>query len=151
MDKSVHQSLSSYPPLPLPPSPSLFTLTADQLWGMYSPTATGGGLANQYGIWATTAWLNGKTDCISVYIGINNEGVMFTHEDLAANAGTNTGEIAGDGIDNDLNGYTDDVNSWDFVANDKTVYDGGTADAHGTHVAGTIGAVGGKGLGVLEH
>ena len=112
MAKSVHQSLSSYPPLPLPPSPSLFTLTADQLGGMYSPTATGGGLAN---------------------------------------AGTNTGEIAGDGIDNDLNGYTDDVNGWDFVANDKTVYDGGTADAHGTHVAGTIGAVGGKGLGVLEH
>jgi subtilisin family serine protease len=122
--------------------------TGGSLWGMSSPTATGGGITNQFGIGATTAWQNDKTDCSAVYVGIIDEGVMFTHPDLAANAGTNPGEIAGDGIDNDNNGYIDDVNGWDFVNNDKTVYDGGSLDRHGTHVAGTIGGVGGNGIGV---
>jgi subtilisin family serine protease len=72
---------------------------------------------------------------------------MYTHVDLAANAGTNPGEIAGNGIDDDSNGYKDDVYGWDFDGKNNTVYDG-TADDHGTHVAGTIGAVGGNGIGV---
>ena len=122
--------------------------TGGSLWGMFSPTATGGGTANQFGIGATTAWQNDKTDCSAVYVGIIDEGVMFSHPDLAANAGTNPGEIPGDGIDNDGNGYIDDVNGWDFANNDKTVYDGGSGDDHGTHVAGTIGGVGGNGFGV---
>jgi subtilisin family serine protease len=72
---------------------------------------------------------------------------MYTHEDLAANAGTNPGEVAGDGIDNDNNGYRDDVYGWDFDGNNNTVFDG-VNDDHGTHVAGTIGAVGGNSKGV---
>jgi subtilisin family serine protease len=83
----------------------------------------------------------------SVYVGVIDEGVMISHPDLAANIGTNPGEIAGDGIDNDGNGYVDDVNGWDFAGNDNTVYDG-KQDDHGTHVSGTIGAVGGNGAGV---
>lgn len=71
---------------------------------------------------------------------------MYTHEDLAANAGNSIREIA-DGIDNDGNGYVDDVYGWDFDGNNNTVFDG-TGDDHGTHVAGTIGAVGGNGKGV---
>jgi subtilisin family serine protease len=123
------------------------TIVDNQLWGMYSPTATGGGKANRYGIGATTAWQNGKTDCSTVYIGIIDEGYQHTHADLTVNAGKNTGEIPDNGKDDDGNGYIDDVYGWDFVSNNKSVYDG-TADDHGTHVAGTIGAVGGHGVGV---
>ena len=72
---------------------------------------------------------------------------MFTHEDLAANAGTNPGEIAGNGIDDDGNGLVDDVYGWDFAGNNNTVFDG-VGDDHGTHVAGTIAGVGGNGRGV---
>jgi subtilisin family serine protease len=72
---------------------------------------------------------------------------MYTHEDLALNAGTNPYEIAGNGIDDDGNGLKDDVYGWDFAGNNNTVFDG-VGDDHGTHVAGTIGAVGGNRKGV---
>jgi subtilisin family serine protease len=87
---------------------------------------------------------NNKTGSVTVYVGIIDEGYMYTHVDLAANAGTNPGEIAGNGVDDDGNGYVDDVYGWDFDGNNNTVFDG-TSDDHGTHVAGTIGAVGGNG------
>ena len=72
-------------------------------------------------------------------------GVDYNHPDLAANIWTNPGEIAGDGIDNDGNGYVDDVHGYDFINNDGNPMDD---HGHGTHVAGTIGAVGNNGLGV---
>ena len=56
-------------------------------------------------------------------------------------------EIAGNGVDDDGNGLIDDVYGWDFDGNNNTVFDG-TGDDHGTHVAGTIGGVGGNGKGV---
>ena len=128
--------------------PYVTTNTASsQLWGMYSATALAGGKANIFGIGATTAWNANKTNCSNVYIGIIDEGYMFTHEDLAANAGTNPGEIAGNGIDDDGNGLVDDVYGWDFAGNNNTVFDG-VGDDHGTHVAGTIAGVGGNGKGV---
>lgn len=114
--------------------------TNGSLWGMYSS-------ANQYGSQAAAAWSAGKTGSNSVYIGIIDEGYMYTHEDLTANAGTNPGETAGDGVDNDGNSYIDDVYGWDFDGNNNSVFDG-AGDDHGTHVAGTIGAVGGNGKGV---
>lgn len=80
-------------------------------------------------------------------IAVLDEGMQITHPDLAANIWVNPGEVAGDGIDNDGNGYADDVNGWDFYHRDSTVYDVGE-DAHGTHVAGTIGATGNNGVGV---
>jgi len=58
----------------------------------------------------------------------------------------NLGEIAGNKIDDDKNGYVDDVNGWDFYNNDATVYDSGDGDKHGTHVAGTIAAEGNNGI-----
>lgn len=119
--------------------------TSGSLWGMYgdsSPLKT-----NAFGSQAGEAWALGNTGSNNVWIGIIDEGYMYTHEDLSANAGTNPGEIPGNGIDDDGNGFKDDVYGWDFVKNDNTVYDG-TSDDHGTHVAGTIGAVGGNGKGV---
>jgi subtilisin family serine protease len=118
--------------------------TNGSLWGMYGASTSP---ANQYGSGAGIAWANNKTGSSTVWIGIIDEGYMYTHADLAANAGTNPGEIAGNGVDDDGNGYKDDVYGWDFDGNNNTVYDG-TADDHGTHVAGTIGAVGGNGIGV---
>ena len=117
--------------------------TNGSLWGMYgdatSPT-------NQFGSQAGEAWAAGKTGSNTVYIGVIDEGAQFSHEDLAANFWTNPFDPI-DGIDNDGNGYIDDVRGWDFDKNDNSTYDG-TIDDHGTHVSGTIGAVGGNGKGV---
>jgi subtilisin family serine protease len=118
--------------------------TNGSLWGMYGDATSP---ANQYGSQAGEAWAAGNTGSNTVYIGIIDEGYMYTHEDLAANAGTNPGEIAGNGVDDDGNGYKDDVYGWDFDGNNNTVFDG-VDDDHGTHVAGTIGGVGGNGIGV---
>jgi subtilisin family serine protease len=111
---------------------------------MYSASSSP---ANQYGCQAAEAWAAGKTGSNTVYVGIIDEGYMYTHEDLGANAGTNPYEIAGNGIDDDGNGLKDDVYGWDFDGNNNTVFDG-VGDDHGTHVAGTIGGVGGNGKGV---
>jgi subtilisin family serine protease len=118
--------------------------TNGSLWGMYGDASSP---ANQYGSQAAEAWAANHTNCSSVYIGIIDEGYMYTHTDLAANAGVNPGEIAGNGVDDDGNGYVDDVYGWDFAGNNNSVFDG-TSDDHGTHVAGTIGGVGGNGTGV---
>ena len=118
--------------------------TNGSLWGMYGDASAP---ANQYGSQAAEAWAAGNTGDDSVYVGIIDEGYQYTHPDLAANAGTNPGETPGDGIDNDGNGYVDDVYGWDFDGKNNSVYDG-TQDDHGTHVAGTIGAKGGNSKGV---
>lgn len=118
--------------------------TNGSLWGMYSSSSTP---ANAFGSQAAAAWAAGHTSCSNVYVGVIDEGYMFSHEDLAANAATNPGEIAGNGVDDDGNGYVDDIYGWDFDGNNSSVFDG-AGDDHGTHVAGTIGAVGGNGRGV---
>jgi subtilisin family serine protease len=126
--------------------------TSGRLWGMYGDdagTASGPtGTTNQFGSQAEKAWDAGFTGSKSVVVGIVDEGIDINHPDLQGNIWVNPFDKAGDGIDNDGNGYVDDVNGWDFVNNDNTVYDGGTGDNHGTHVAGTVGGVGGNGVGV---
>ena len=118
--------------------------TNGSLWGMYGDATSP---ANQYGSQAGEAWAAGNTGSSTVWVGIIDEGYMHTHEDLLANAGTNPGEIAGNGVDDDGNGYRDDVNGWDFDGNNSSVFDG-VGDDHGTHVAGTIGGAGGNVKGV---
>ena len=111
------------------------------LWGMYGASSTP---ANPFGSGAGVASTN---NCSSVWVGIIDEGYMFNHEDLAANAGKNPGDSTFDGVDNDGNGKVDDVYGWDFAGGNNSVFDG-TSDDHGTHVAGTIGGVGNNTVGV---
>jgi subtilisin family serine protease len=120
----------------------------NQLWGMYGPATSP---ANQYGSNAAAAWAAGAIGSKSVFVGIIDEGIQFDHPDLAGQVWTNPAEVV-NGVDDDGNGYVDDVRGWDFDANDNTIYDGGTRgalDDHGTHVAGTIGGRGGNGTGVV--
>lgn len=110
------------------------------------------GMVGAYGSQASAAWASGNGGvgnvCAAtpVVVGVIDEGIMVQHSDLAANAWVN-GYDSANRRDDDKNGYADDINGWDFAANNKSVYDG-TGDDHGTHVAGTIGAQGGNGAGV---
>ncbi len=117
--------------------------TNGSLWGMYGDGTTP---ANQYGSQAGEAWAAGHTGSATVYVGEIDEGIMFTHPELATQVWTNPFDPV-DGVDNDGNGYIDDIHGWDFDGNNNTIYDG-AIDDHGTHVAGTIGAKGGNGTGV---
>lgn len=81
-----------------------------------------------------------------IVLGIMDSGVDIAHPDLAANIWINPGEIPGDGIDNDGNGYIDDVHGYDFVSLDA---DPANTISHGTHVAGTAAAVGNNALGII--
>jgi len=120
-------------------------------WDMYgddNPPAGPSGTTNVYGCDAENAWAQGVTGSSDVCVGVIDEGMQLTHPELAANVWTNPFEIPGNGIDDDGNGYVDDVHGWDFYHDDATVYDAADGDDHGTHVSGTIGAKGGNGAGI---
>ena len=81
-----------------------------------------------------------------IVVAVIDTGIDVAHPDLAANIWVNLGEIPGNGIDDDANGFADDINGWDFALNDPSP--DVETDFHGTHVAGTVGAVGNNNLGV---
>lgn len=95
---------------------------------------------------AVNAWNNGVGSS-SVILAIVDDGIDYTHPDLAGNMWVNPGEIAGNGIDDDANGYVDDINGYDFGTNDAIPLPE-PGDSHGTHVAGIAGAVGNNNIGI---
>ncbi|MEA5530651.1 S8 family serine peptidase, partial [Dolichospermum sp. UHCC 0684] len=113
-----------------------------QLWGLHNTGQNGG--TPDADIDAPEAWDIQKGNP-NLVIGVIDTGVDYNHPDLVGNIWTNPGEIAGDGIDNDNNGYIDDIRGWDFAYNDNNPSD---VHGHGTHVSGTIAGKGNNGVGV---
>ncbi len=96
-------------------------------------------------VWAAWSLCQGNTDVI---VAVIDQGVKYDHEDLAANMWVNTAELNGvEGVDDDGNGYVDDVYGYNFVSGNASIV-WSPALTHGTHVAGTIAAVNNNGKGV---
>lgn len=85
---------------------------------------------------APAAWT--RTQGEGILVAVSDTGVQTQNPDLAPNVWTNPGEIAANGVDDDKNGYVDDVHGWDFSTNKPANKDN---HYHGTHVAGTIAAI----------
>jgi thermitase len=117
-----------------------------ELWGLHNTGQTILGTSGRAGadINASRAW-DISTGSNSIIVAVVDTGVNYNHSDLSANIWTNPGEIPGNGIDDDHNGYIDDVHGWNFLTNTSDPLDD---NGHGTHVSGTIGAVGNNGIGV---
>ena len=115
----------------------------DDLWGMNNTGQTGG--TADADIDAPEAW-DLELGVSSVVVGIIDTGIAYDHPDLAANMWMNTGEIADNGVDDDGNGYVDDVYGINCITGSGDPYDD---NGHGTHVAGTVAAVMDNGEGVV--
>ncbi|MFN8945072.1 MAG: S8 family peptidase [Pseudobdellovibrionaceae bacterium] len=114
---------------------------------------------NQWGmsdIGAPEFWQNSQGDP-KLIVAVIDTGVDYTHEDLLPNLWRNPKEIENNGIDDDGNGYVDDIIGWDFVSNDHKPYDlsgtqieiiQGANPGHGTHCAGNVAAAGSNGVGI---
>ena len=108
---------------------------------VFTSSSVAGADARVYDAWQLCT---GNPDVI---VAVIDQGVKFDHEDLAANMWKNPGEIAGNGIDDDENGYVDDIYGYNFIDNNGTITFS-EENSHGTHVAGTISAVNNNGIGV---
>ena len=81
----------------------------------------------------------------NVIVSVHDQGIVLDHEDLAAHIWVNEAEMNGaEGVDDDGNGYKDDIHGWNYINNSPDII----PEGHGTHVAGTISAVNNNGIGV---
>ena len=118
------------------------------LWAMHNTGQAVNGTTGTAGddVKFIEAWNQARSTTDNVVVGVVDTGVDFGHPDLAANMWVNTAETTGNGVDDDANGYVDDVYGYDFVNALSHPDDSGY---HGTHVAGTIAAVGNNQEGVI--
>jgi len=115
----------------------------DDLWGMHNTGQTGG--TPDADIDAPEAW-SIATGSEQIIVAVIDTGVDYTHPDLAPNMWKNEPEFYGaPGVDDDRNGYIDDIYGYDFCNDDADPMDD---HYHGTHCAGTVGAVGNNSEGV---
>ena len=94
---------------------------------------------------AKKVWATGVSGKSSIIMAVVDSGLDLTHADIIDNLYANPSETAGNGVDDDGNGYIDDTVGWDFVNSDNDPTDD---YLHGTHVAGTIAATGNNGIGM---
>ena len=126
----------------------------ETLWGLHNTGQPVNGTAGttDADIDAPEAW-DISTGSSDVIIAVIDSGIAYDHPDLAPNIWTNPGEVAGNGVDDDGNGFVDDVHGWDFLMNDSDPMDPidlnpGGNPGHGSHVAGIIAGAGNNGTGV---
>ena len=136
-------------------SPSLFSDSGtpddrrvDNQWSLLNERQTGGSWAADIDV--APLWARGLTGSRDVIVAVMDTGVDIDHPDLVPNLWVNPGEIPGNGIDDDGNGYVDDVHGWNFASYDNDVDDPAAIEAggHGSHCAGVIGAVGDNAIGI---
>lgn len=113
------------------------------LWGLHNTGQTGGTAGAD--IDAPEGWDKFTPAGNRVVVAVIDTGVDYTHPDLNSRIWVNADEVAGNGVDDDRNGFVDDVRGWDFVNNDSDPMDDHN---HGTHVSGTIAATFNNGVGV---
>ena len=114
----------------------------DSLWGLENVGQSGGTAGAD--ISAVAAWDYFQGDA-NLVVGVIDTGIDYNHPDLAANMWVNPGEVAGNGLDDDGNGYIDDIHGINAITGSGNPMDD---HYHGTHCAGTIGGVGDNGQGV---
>jgi len=153
--QSVNQAVRRLQKLPFveyaEPDYLVQATTNDELYGLvYAIDNTGQDIRGVLGtpdadMDVVEAW-NIQTGDPNLIIAVIDSGVQWDHPDLANNMWVNPGEIAGNGIDDDGNGFVDDIHGYDFSFDDGDPMD---TDGHGTHVAGTICAEANNGIGVV--
>jgi subtilisin family serine protease len=116
-------------------TPSDAAFADGRLWGLRN-TGQSGGLSGA-DVGAPSAW-DITTGSAGVTVGVIDTGIRYTHQDLAGNMWVNPGEVAGNGVDDDSNGFVDDVYGINAIASSGNPMDD---NGHGSHCAGTIGAV----------